>query len=69
MPRTEEDFVKSVKNLVNTDPTASRTFVCDGLNTHKSESLVQFVAQARGIEEDLGKKGGKWDLKKHEKPC
>lgn len=61
--RTEEDFVKAVKNLVNTDAAASWTFVCDGLNTHKSESLVKFVAQACGIEEDLGKKGESGILK------
>ena len=40
--RTEEDFVKAVKALVSTDPRASWTFVCDGLNTHKSETLVRF---------------------------
>ena len=54
--RTEEDFVKAVEALVNTDPKASWTFVCDGLNTHKSESLVRFVAQSCGMDPELGKK-------------
>uniref|UniRef100_UPI004055BB3D hypothetical protein n=1 Tax=Agathobacter sp. TaxID=2021311 RepID=UPI004055BB3D len=43
--RTEEDLVKAVETLVHTDPEASWTFVCDGLNIHKSESLVLFVAK------------------------
>ena len=33
----EEDFVRAIRALVETDPKASWTFVCDGLNTHKSE--------------------------------
>lgn len=55
--RTEEDFVRAVKLLVSTDPDASWTFVCDGLNTHQSESLVRFVAEACGLEDNLGQKG------------
>ena len=55
--RTEEDFVKAVRALVETDPGASWTFVCDGLNTHKSESLVRFVAEQCCAEEELGHKG------------
>ncbi len=47
--RTEEDFVKAVSALVKTDPKATWTFVCDGLNTHKSESLVRFVAEPCGL--------------------
>ena len=61
--RTEEDFVDSLQALVKTDPEASWTFVCDGLNTHKSESLVRFVAQQCGITEDLGRKGKSGILK------
>ena len=37
--RTEEDFVEAVKALAGTDPQASWTFICDGLNTHKSLTL------------------------------
>jgi len=55
--RTEEDFVDAMRALVETDPEASWTFVCDGLNTHKPESLVRFIAQQRGLTEDLGIKG------------
>lgn len=55
--RTEEDFVEAVRRLVETDPQASWTFVCDGLNTHKSETLVRFVAEQCGITEELGRKG------------
>lgn len=64
--RTEEDFVKAVERLINTDPEASWTFVCDGLNTHKSESLVRFVAEACGLETELGKKGKSGILKNME---
>ena len=55
--RTEEDFVKAVRVLVETDSETSWTFVCDGLNTHKSESLVRFVAEQCCVEEELGCKG------------
>ena len=55
--RTEEDFVDAMRALVDTDPEAFWTFVCDGLNTHKSEGLVRFVAQQCGLTEDLGRKG------------
>ncbi len=55
--RTEADFVEAVRALVETDAGASWTFICDGLNTHKSETLVRFVAEQCGIEEGLGKKG------------
>lgn len=43
--RTEDDFAEAVRRLVETDPQASWTFVCDGLNTHKSETLVQYVEE------------------------
>lgn len=55
--RTEEDFVEAVRKLTETDPQASWTFVCDGLNTHKSEMLVRFVAEQCGITDELGQKG------------
>ncbi len=61
--RTEEDFVEAVKALVGTDPQAQWTFVCDGLNTHKSEALVHFVAEACALGVELGIKGKSGILK------
>lgn len=55
--RTEADFVAHVEQTVATDPDAGWVFVVDNLNTHRSEGLVRWVAQACGIEEDLGQKG------------
>ena len=64
--RTEEDFVEAVKALVRTDPQAPWTFICDGLNTHKSEALVRFVAEACALGVELGKKGKTGILKSME---
>ena len=64
--RTEDDFVKAMRALVETDPEAPWTFVCDGLNTHKSESLVRFVAEQCGFSGDLGCKGKSGILKSQE---
>jgi transposase len=54
--RTEQDFKAHVEQTVNTDPLAGWVFIVDNLNTHQSEALVLYVAEACGIEEDLGKK-------------
>lgn len=61
--RTEDDFVEAVRALVKTDPEASWTFICDGLNIHKSESLVRFVAEQCKFEGDLGRKEKRGILK------
>jgi hypothetical protein len=61
--RTEADFVTHVQQTVATDPQAGWVFLVDNLNTHQSEGLVLWVAQACGIEEDLGVKGKKGVLK------
>lgn len=61
--RTEADFVAHVEQTVATDPFAGWVFITDNLNTHQSESLVLWVAQACGIEEDLGEKGKRGVLK------
>lgn len=53
----------AVQTLINTDPKASWVFVCDGLNTHKSESLVRLVAEQCGITQDLCRKGKRGILK------
>ena len=57
--RTEADFVAHVACTVRSDPQATRWhFVVDQLNTHKSESLVRYVATASGLDDlDLGVKG------------
>ena len=64
--RTEDDFVEAVKALTGTDPQAPWTFICDGLNTHKSEALVRFVAEACAPGVELGKKGKTGILKSME---
>jgi len=61
--RTEADFVGHIEQTVATDPLAGWVFVVDNLNTHQSEGLVQYVAQACGIQEDLGEKGERGILK------
>ena len=56
--RTEADFLAHVQAVLATDPEAKLWhIVCDQLNTHQSESLVRWVAQLSGIDEDLGVKG------------
>ena len=61
--RTEADFVAHVEQTVASDPLAGWVFIVDNLNTHQSESLVLWVAQTSGIEEDLGEKGQRGVLK------
>jgi len=56
--RTEADFLAHVQAVVATHPEATRWhIVCDNLNTHQSETLVCWVAQLSGIDDDLGVKG------------
>ena len=62
--RTEEDFARHVEKTVAMDPFATKWhFVVDGLNTHKSEALVHFVAQYEELKIDLGEKGKSGILK------
>lgn len=56
--RTEEDFVKHIRQTLQTNREAVWIFILDQLNTHKSEGLVKLVASECGIaEEILGEKG------------
>ncbi len=63
--RTEKDFVDSIKYLINENPDYKiYHFVADQLNTHKSESLVKFVAEFRELDNlDMGIKGKSGILK------
>lgn len=53
--RTEEDFAVHIAATVALAPEAGWIFVADNLDTHKSESLVRFVAKLVGYEGELGK--------------
>jgi transposase len=57
--RTEADFLAHLQGVVATDPTATRWHVVvDNLDTHRSESLVRWVAEVSGLGDlDLGVKG------------
>jgi len=49
-------FVDHIARTVSIDPTGEWIFIVDNLNTHASESLVEWVAEQCGIEDSLGKK-------------
>jgi transposase len=57
--RTEADFLAHLRAVVATDPAATRWHVvADNLDTHRSASLVRWVAEQSGLGElDLGVKG------------
>jgi hypothetical protein len=56
--RTEADFVEHVQRTVAAEPDVKKWhFVVDNLNTHKSASLVQYVADESDIVMGLGVKG------------
>lgn len=57
--RNEEDYLAHIQQTVESDNTVKQwRFVVDNLNTHQSESLVEWVADMEGIsKEELGKKG------------
>ncbi len=62
--RTEADFLAHIQATIQRDPDATKwRFVVAGLNIHKSESLVRFVAQLEGLDIDLGIKGSRGILK------
>ncbi len=55
--RTEADFVDHIQQTVASDPDGKWIFIVDQLNTHKSESLVKWVAGTCNLDLDLGIKG------------
>lgn len=67
--RTEQNFCQAIREVVSTAPQDNWVFVCDGLNTHKSEALVRYVAEACELEAELGKKGKSGILKSMESRC
>lgn len=61
---TEEDFATHIQRSVEAEPQVHKWhFVTGDLNTHQSESLVRYVAQASGLTHDLGEKGESGILK------
>lgn len=54
--RTEADFLAHIQQLVDSDPQGQWIFIADQLNTHKSASLVKWIAEQCGIEDELGEK-------------
>ena len=62
--RKEKDFSFFIESTIQNNPNYKKYhFVLDQLNTHKSESLVNLVANLIGDEQDLGIKGDKGILK------
>ncbi len=55
--RTEIDFTEHLKQLFASDPEGEWVIIVDQLNTHKSASLVQLVAESCDLDIDLGVKG------------
>ncbi len=65
--RTEDDFVRFIKYLIEENPEyTTYHFVLDQLNTHKSASLVEYVAKLCKTETELGVKGKTGILKSME---
>jgi len=48
--RTEVDFLQHIKQTVESDPQAKWIFIADQLNTHKSASLVEWIAKECNIQ-------------------
>lgn len=54
--RTEADFAAHIARMLATDPNDGWIILCDQLNTHKSASLVEYIAEMIGDTQDLGQK-------------
>jgi putative transposase len=56
--RTEADFLAHLQGVIASDPSATRWHVVlDNLDTHRSESLVRWVAAESDVDVGLGVKG------------
>ncbi len=56
--RTEADFLAHIQGVVATDPTAARGHVVvDNLDIHRAASLVRYVVEHSGLDDDLGEQG------------
>jgi len=64
--RKEKDFKNHIERTINLSPKDGWVFVVDQLNTHKSASLVQMLAELCEINCDLGVKGKTGILKSME---
>lgn len=64
--RKEDDFLNHIARTVATDSKANWVFIVDNLNTHMSESLVNWVSKQCDLSENLGKKGIRGILKSME---
>lgn len=65
--RDEQDFLKFCQQAVRKYPEEDEVVIlADQLNTHKSASLVEWIARETGFTGDLGKKGTKGILENME---
>lgn len=55
--RKEGDYLGHIQDIVASGPGKKHIIICDQLNTHKSESLVRWVAEKIKYPYDLGSKG------------
>ena len=63
-PRTEKDFLLHIQQTVDSDPSVTKSSEKkDHFNTHRSESLVCYVAAQSDLDCDLGVKGKSGILK------
>lgn len=63
LTRKEKDYLRHIQSIVATNPSKKHIIICDQLNTHKSESLVKWIASLCYKKIDLGKKGKNGILK------
>ena len=55
--RKEDQFADHIERTVNLRPDDEWIFICDQLNTHKSEALVKLIEKVCSVGVDLGVKG------------